>query len=59
MQGCSSKLAIIRVGENPDDMSYERGATKRWRIFGLRVQSYVYPADITDADFKGRVHKDQ
>lgn len=23
------KLAIIRVGENPDDMSYERGATKK------------------------------
>ena len=23
------KLAIVRVGENPDDMSYERGATKK------------------------------
>ena len=46
------KLAIIRVGENPDDMSYERGATKKMENFGLRVQSYVYPADISDEAFK-------
>ena len=51
-KGAAPKLAIIRVGENPDDMSYERGATKKMENFGLRVQSYVYPADITDADFK-------
>ncbi len=25
--------------------------------FGLRVQSYVYPADITDADFKAEFTK--
>ena len=50
--GEAPKLAIIRVGENPDDMSYERGATKKMENFGLRVQSYVYPADIADADFK-------
>ena len=46
------KLAIVRVGENPDDMSYERGAMKKMENFGLRVQSYVYPADISDAAFK-------
>ncbi|MDD3251496.1 MAG: bifunctional 5,10-methylenetetrahydrofolate dehydrogenase/5,10-methenyltetrahydrofolate cyclohydrolase [Lachnospiraceae bacterium] len=46
------KLAIVRVGERPDDLSYERGATKKMESFGLRVQSYVYPADISDADFK-------
>ena len=33
------KLAIVRVGERPDDMSYERGATKKMESFGLRVQS--------------------
>ena len=55
------KLAIIRVGENPDDMSYERGATKKMESFGLRVQSYVYPEDITDSDFKAeftRINED-
>ena len=55
--GAAPKLAIIRVGENPDDMSYERGATKKMENFGLRVQSYVYPADITDADFKAEFTK--
>lgn len=46
------KLAIVRVGEKPDDLSYERGARKKMEAFGLRVQSYAYPADITDDDFK-------
>lgn len=52
LNGQIPKLAIIRVGERPDDLSYERGATKKMENFGLRVQSYVYPADISDAEFK-------
>lgn len=46
------KLAIVRVGENPDDMSYERGATKKLKSFGLDVASYVFPQDISYEDFK-------
>lgn len=46
------KLAIVRVGENPDDMSYERGATKKLKSFGLDVASYVFPQNISDEDFK-------
>lgn len=46
------KLAIARVGENPDDMSYERGATKKLKSFGLDVASYVFPQDISDEAFK-------
>lgn len=46
------KLAIVRVSENPDDMSYERGATKKLKSFGLDVASYVFPQDISDEDFK-------
>lgn len=46
------KLAIVRVGENPDDMSYERGAMKKMENFGLRVQSFVYPGNISDCAFK-------
>jgi methylenetetrahydrofolate dehydrogenase (NADP+)/methenyltetrahydrofolate cyclohydrolase len=42
----------VRVGENPDDMSYERGATKKLKSFGLDVASYVFPQDISDKDFK-------
>ena len=46
------KLAIVRVGENPNDMSYERSATKKLKSFGLDVASYVFPQDISDEAFK-------
>ena len=56
-KGAAPKLAIIRVGENPDDMSYERGATKKMEAFGLRVESYHFPADISDGEFKEEFQK--
>ena len=52
INGPAPKLAIVRVGENPDDMSYEIGALKKMDAFGLRSQCYTFPADITDEDFK-------
>ncbi len=45
-------LGIVRVGERPGDISYERGAVKKLEAFGLCVRSYVFPADISDRDFK-------
>lgn len=51
------KLAIVRVGENPDDLSYERGAMKKLEAFGLRVQSYVFAGDISDEAFKAEFQK--
>lgn len=51
------KLAIVRVGEKPDDMSYERGAVKKLKSFGLETESYVYPADITDEAFRAEFSK--
>ena len=46
------KLTIIRVGKNPDDISYEKGATKKLTSFGLEVESKVFPGDISDEAFK-------
>lgn len=46
------KLTIIRVGENPDDISYEKGATKKLTSFRLEVESKVFPGDISDEAFK-------
>ena len=34
-KGAIPHLAIVRVGERPDDMSYERGATKKMDIDGI------------------------
>lgn len=46
------KLTIIRVGENPDDISYEKGAVKKLASFGLEVETKTYPVDINDDEFK-------
>lgn len=45
------QLAIIRVGEKPDDMSYERGAIKRMNTIGLRCLSYVFEEAVSNEDF--------
>ena len=43
------KLAVIRVGENPDDLAYERGIIKRFDTFGAEVDVNVLPLDCTQA----------
>lgn len=57
LQGSVPKLTIIRVGEKPDDMSYERSAVKKMEAFGLRVQIFVFPKDISDEEFKEAFQK--
>lgn len=57
LQGSVPKLAIIRVGEKPDDMSYERSAVKKMEAFGLRVQIFVFLKDISDEEFKEAFQK--
>ena len=41
--GTQPTLAILRVGERPDDLSYERTALKRAEGLGIRVQQVVLP----------------
>lgn len=43
--------AIVRVGERPDDLSYERNAMKKIRAFGMEARSFVFPEDMPEADF--------
>jgi methylenetetrahydrofolate dehydrogenase (NADP+)/methenyltetrahydrofolate cyclohydrolase len=52
LEGTVPKLAIVRVGERPDDMAYERGALKKMESFGLEAESFSYPADISNGDFQ-------
>ncbi len=49
--GIVPTLAILRVGERADDISYEKGATKRCEAVGAAVRSVVLPADIAQEDF--------
>ena len=50
-RGIIPTLCIVRVGERPDDLAYERGAVKRCESVGIRVQKVVLPADVSQADF--------
>ena len=46
-KGIAPKLGIIRCGENPSDLSYEKGATARAELIGVEVQKFVLPEDVT------------
>ena len=46
-KGVSPKLAIVRCGENPSDLSYEKGATARAELIGVEVVKFVLPEDVT------------
>ena len=46
-KGVTPKLAIVRCGENPSDLSYEKGATARAELIGVEVQKFVLPEDVT------------
>lgn len=45
--GHQPKLAILRVGERPDDLTYERSAMKRADACGIAVEQVVLPADAS------------
>ena len=44
--GVTPKLAIVRCGEDPSDLAYERGATKRAEAVGVSVEIHALPADV-------------
>ena len=43
-------LAIVRVGERPDDLAYETGAMKRCEKVGIGVRQFVLPAEATEEE---------
>ncbi|MCL2227189.1 MAG: bifunctional 5,10-methylenetetrahydrofolate dehydrogenase/5,10-methenyltetrahydrofolate cyclohydrolase [Oscillospiraceae bacterium] len=43
-------LAILRVGERPDDLSYEKTAMKRCETIGVEVKNVVLPADVKQGE---------
>ena len=46
-KGITPTLGIIRCGENPSDLSYEKGATKRAEEIGVAVEKFVLPVDVS------------
>ena len=49
-QGILPTLAIVRVGENESDLSYQRGAEKRAQKVGVDVRVIALPEDVAAED---------
>ena len=49
-KGIHPTLCIIRVGENPGDLSYERGASKRCELLGVTCKKTVLQADVSQEE---------
>ena len=46
-KGITPTLAVVRVGEREDDLSYERGVMTRCGKVGVAVRQFLLPADAT------------
>lgn len=51
-RGVTPGLAILRVGERPDDLSYERAALRRCEKVGIAARRVTLPADCTQAELE-------
>lgn len=49
-KGIIPTLAIVRVGEREDDLSYERGAMKRCDMVGVSVRNVILPKDVLEQE---------
>ncbi|MGE4353706.1 MAG: bifunctional 5,10-methylenetetrahydrofolate dehydrogenase/5,10-methenyltetrahydrofolate cyclohydrolase [Oscillospiraceae bacterium] len=55
--GITPTLAIVRVGERPDDLSYERGAIKRAETLGVAVEKFLLPVDVSQEEILELIQK--
>jgi|ADurb_H2B_01_Slu_FD_contig_111_103641_length_5682_multi_3_in_0_out_0_5 methylenetetrahydrofolate dehydrogenase (NADP+)/methenyltetrahydrofolate cyclohydrolase len=50
-KGIQVKMAIMRVGEDPGSISYEKSIITRMGKSNIEVESVQFPIDVTEADF--------
>ena len=61
-KGVTPTLGVIRVGENPSDISYEKGATKRCETLGVACEKILLPEDVSQEELLSvidKVNKDE
>lgn len=51
-RGIMPRLDIIRVGEKPEDLAYEKGASKRFEMLGIELRVNELPEDVTEEEFE-------
>lgn len=56
-EGITPTLAILRVGERADDISYEKGAMKRCDTVGVAVKNIILPADVNQETLMAEVER--
>ncbi|WP_350455032.1 bifunctional 5,10-methylenetetrahydrofolate dehydrogenase/5,10-methenyltetrahydrofolate cyclohydrolase [Slackia heliotrinireducens] len=54
--GAAPTLVILRVGNKPDDLSYERGARKRCESVGVDLRVEVLPEDCSQDELLAAIH---
>ena len=60
--GITPTLAIVRVGERPEDLSYERGALKRCEKAGVAVRQFLLPQQASQEELLaviGQINADE
>lgn len=54
--GISPKLAIVRFGEQPGDIAYERGIIRTFQPIGIEVETISIPTDATIEELLSTIH---
>ena len=54
-RGVEPKLVMLRVGEKPNDMSYERTASKKLEKMGIAVSHIVLPENCSESELLGQI----
>lgn len=55
--GITPKLVILRIGERPDDLSYEKGALARMKKCGFDAEVRTFPENISEEAFESAVQE--
>ncbi len=56
-KGILPKLMIVRVGADPSDLAYEKGALKRCETIGVGAEVLELPGDISQEEFIKELEK--
>ena len=56
-RGVTPTLAILRVGDKPDDLAYERGAMKRAETVGVAVRQIALPQTVPQEELLAEIEK--
>ena len=54
-KGIVPNLGIIRCGEDPSDLAYEKGAVKRAESVGINVVKFLLPRDVSKEDLLAKI----